>query len=230
MPLPALPPRTLRSRSQRINGLAGFTLIEMAVALVVVALLLGSLLAPLSSQVEQRKISEAQKILEQINDALMGFAMSQTPARLPCPDTDIPADGLENTPCVAASIEGAVPWATLGVPATDPWGQLYRYRVTGTFAAGPILLTSTGNLRVCTINTCGAGTLVATNVPAVVFSTGPVVVRVVPSPDEVENTNNNADFVSRTFSSVAGSEFDDVVTWISDKVLLNRLVAAGKLP
>src|SRR3990172_12353054 len=176
MPLPARPPRTLRSRSQRINCHAGFTLIEMAVALVVVALLLGSLPAPLSSQVEQRKISEAQKILEQINDALMGFAMSQTPARLPCPDT-VGNDGLEDAcPFTAgSSTEGNVPWQTLAVPAADPWGQRYQYRVNGAFtttqANGPpyLSLTTTpsgacnppgspavGNIRICVDSACSS--------------------------------------------------------------------------
>ena len=39
----------------------GFTLIELAVVIVVIALLLGSILVPLTSQVEQRKVLETQK-------------------------------------------------------------------------------------------------------------------------------------------------------------------------
>jgi len=247
MPLPACPPRILRSRSRRINRHAGFTLIEMAVALVVVALLLGSLLAPLSSQVEQRKISEAQKILEQINDALMGFAMSQTPARLPCPDTN--GDGLEDAcPFTAgSSTEGNVPWQTLAVPAADPWGQRYQYRVNGAFtttqANGPpyLSLTTTpsgacnppgspavGNIRICVDSACSS--TLANGVPAIIYSRGPNGTQPPTSADELENADIDCLFVSRTFSSVTGTEFDDVVTWISAPVLYSRLVTAQKLP
>jgi hypothetical protein len=50
---------------------------------------------------------------------------------------------------------------------------------------------------------------------------------------EAQNPNPNggsADrvFVSRGPSSVAGHEFDDLVTWIPVPTLLNRLVIAGQ--
>ncbi len=44
-------------------GLSGFSLVELAIAIFVIALLLGSILIPLSTQVEQRKTSETQKAL-----------------------------------------------------------------------------------------------------------------------------------------------------------------------
>ena len=43
---------------------SGFSLIEMAVALFVIVLLLGSLLVPLSTQVEKRRYSETEKQIE----------------------------------------------------------------------------------------------------------------------------------------------------------------------
>lgn len=232
MPLPDRY-HTLESVLKHPSRRAGFTLIEMAVALVVLTLVLGSLLAPLTSQVEQRKISEAQKILDQINDALMGFAMSQATARLPCPDTD--GDGQENA-CADSNLSNAtggnIPWVTLGVPATDPWGQRYRYRVNNAYGTQivltpPMAPSGNGALRVCAETACA--TLLATNVPAVVYSLGPNGAQAPSSPDETENTNNDRTFVSRTFSSATGAEFDDVVTWISAPLLLNRLVNASKL-
>ena len=48
----------------------GFTLIEMAVAVFIITLLLGSILVPLTTQVEQRQISDTQKALEEIKEAL----------------------------------------------------------------------------------------------------------------------------------------------------------------
>lgn len=217
---------------------AGFTLIELAVALVVIALLLGTLLSPLTAQVQQSRISETQKILDQINDALIGFAISQTPPRLPCPDTT--GDGIEDV-CPNAfatqSTGGNLPWVTLGVPATDPWGQRYQYRVNnqiGTsipnnFQFNP---SGAGLLRVCSVSACSAGTVVANNLPAVILSRGPNGAATPTSADELANTDNNGDFVGRTYSAVGSGlgEFDDIVTYISMPVLFSRLVSAQKLP
>lgn len=64
---------------------AGFTLVELAVTLFIVALLLGSVLVPLQTQVESRKIEETQRILEQAREALLGYASSF--GYFPCPAT-----------------------------------------------------------------------------------------------------------------------------------------------
>lgn len=225
---------------------SGFTLIEMAVALLIVVLLLGSLLGPLSTQVESRKIAEAQRGLDQINEALVGFALAQTPPRLPCPDTN--NDGVEDPVgggCTLAGLEGNVPWVTLGIPGIDPWGSFYRYRVTQAFAqVGGFNLTTAGTISVCTTNTCNPASTVLTNsAPAVVLSHGPngrgainaATLIANPAPtaaDETENSDADTILVSRTKSesgSVAG-EFDDLVQYVSVNVLRSRLVSAQKLP
>ena len=61
----------------------GFTLIEMAIVLMIVGLLLGGMLVPLSAQMDQRNISDTQKSLSEIKEALIGYAMAN--GRLPCP-------------------------------------------------------------------------------------------------------------------------------------------------
>src|SRR5258707_15770270 len=109
----------------------GFTLIELAVALFIITLLLGSLLVPLSTQVEQKQISDTQKTLDEIKDALQGFAVAN--GYLPCPDTD--NDGAENVTVATGKCTGAVaniavgnlPWQTLGVASADVWGNRFRY-------------------------------------------------------------------------------------------------------
>ena len=52
------------------------------------------------------------------------------------------------------------------------------------------------------------------------------------SPDELENTNADFNFVSRTPSKVgdASGEFDDLVVWISDGLLRSRVCPAGGCP
>jgi prepilin-type N-terminal cleavage/methylation domain-containing protein len=52
--------KILQESTVKMNR-AGFTLVEMAIVLVIVGLLLGGLLMPLSAQIEQRRIGETQK-------------------------------------------------------------------------------------------------------------------------------------------------------------------------
>lgn len=180
---------------RRIDFETGFSLIELAIVLVVVALLLGGLLVPLTMQIEQQKIRETQKTLEEVKEALVGYALShisQPNGRpyLPCPDINVaisgftPNDGLEDrnpTTGSCADQEGNVPWATLGTADADSWGNRFRYRVHPNFSFSGVassamdgfqLATSltTPTIRVCTGNAC-VSTL-ATAVPAVILSHG----------------------------------------------------------
>src|SRR5687767_8707088 len=62
----------------------GFTLVEIAIAIFIIMLLLGSILVPLTTQVEQRQVSETQKMLKDIKEALISHAVAK--GYLPCPD------------------------------------------------------------------------------------------------------------------------------------------------
>ena len=175
---------------------AGFTLVEMAIVLVIVGLLLGGLLMPLSAQVEQQRISETQKALEEIKEALLGFAIAN--GRLPCPApaataTGAALAGLEPNPIAAGgctNVAGVLPWATLGVSETDAWGNRYTYRVTREFTRtvpqtpftsaaclppmpNPTLaafaLCSRGDM---TLLSTGGGSTLSSTIPVVVISHG----------------------------------------------------------
>lgn len=150
---------TIRGFSQ-VPDQSGFTLIEVAMAFVVVALLVGGLLVPLTMQIEQQKIRETQKAMEEIKEALIGYALahSSTPNNrpyLPCPDVTasvsgqvgmVPNDGLEDRcpdvsgACAAVGegqcpvAEGNIPWSTLGVADADGWTNRMRYRVHPNFS------------------------------------------------------------------------------------------------
>ncbi|MFH1493281.1 MAG: prepilin-type N-terminal cleavage/methylation domain-containing protein [Pseudomonadota bacterium] len=142
------------------NSGQGFSLVELAIVLVVVALLLGGLLVPLTMQIEQQKIRETQKSMEEIKEALIGYAIVNN--RLPCPDSDL--DGLENppTPTVAPNTpvagqttqtffclvdEGGLPYQTLGVSREDGWNNRFHYRVTPAFTQRTVIIDSTtGNV------------------------------------------------------------------------------------
>ena len=121
----------------------GFTLVELAVVIAIVALLLGALLVPMATQYQLQKNKEAERDLREINEALIGFAIAN--GRLPWPDRNATPDGIENTPPGFALVpptpvaspctvcEGLLPWQTLGVAPTDPWGRIYRYRISPEF-------------------------------------------------------------------------------------------------
>jgi len=210
----------------------GFTLVEMAIVLIIIGLLVSTLLAPLSAQRDLKDYSQVRTDLEQIQEALYGYAVVN--GSLPCPDTngDGIADacgGLTN----ATSTGGNIPWVTLGVQISDPWGRPYQYRVNDSF--GTIFSLSTagtglGILRVCTDSTCVA--TVANNVPAVIYSSGKNgAVQPPISADELENRVTAGATFDRTFVSHNFSPtFDDVVVWLSPNILFNRMVTAGKLP
>jgi prepilin-type N-terminal cleavage/methylation domain-containing protein len=189
----------------------GFTLIELAIVLAVVGLVIGGLLIPLGTQIEQHKIRETQKALDEIKEALVGYALSHVAVDgkpyLPCPDTD--GDGLEDARSVTTgdcpSFEGRVPRATLGTARTDGWGRQFRYRVERLFSnnqTGFVLNTSPSpTLRVCSSSASCSTTVIASGLPAVIVSHGKngygarddqsnvVAVPAAVSTDELENIN-----------------------------------------
>ena len=83
------------------NAAGGFTLVELAVVIAIIALLLGALLVPLATQHQLRKNKEAERELREIKEALIGFAIAN--GRLPWPDIDFLPDGLENVGWFKAS-------------------------------------------------------------------------------------------------------------------------------
>jgi len=240
----------------------GFTLVEIAVAIFIITILLGSILVPLTTQVEQRQVSETQKMLEDIKEALFGHAVAK--GYLPCPDrtsggagtaNDTANDGVEdyNTGtgvCFSTTASGNVPWVTLGLGASDPWGNRFRYRVTAAYAqrspAAPFNLTTAATLAVTATS---GGTLLTAASPdgavAVILSHGKNgygalnaltgTTRPAPtSADEVDNTagGTTSSYTSRTITPVGSTagEFDDIVIWLGKYALFNRMVTAGKLP
>lgn len=217
----------------------GFTLIELAMVMFVVALLIGGMLLPLSAQRDLRNSGDTEKALGEIREALIGFAASHSAADgkpyLPCPDTN--DDGVEDRAGnVCTNQEGRIPWVDLGLGQTDAWNNRFRYRVTPAFSNNAIgfALTSTSTLRVCTDSTCAA--TVATAVPAVIvshgnngagaFNTAGGTNAVATDANELENTDGDNDFVSKT----PDLGYDDLVIWLSPNILFSRMLTAGRLP
>lgn len=231
------------SRSpNRLRRQNGFTLTELAIVLIIVALLISGMLVPLSAQKEMKDTTETQKQLAEIREALLGFALIHK--RLPCPDRDTDPSasgyGLEEPSCASSvSEEGFLPWKTLGVSAMDAWGTRrtvaasprlgdWRYRVDRNFASSTSLISlttpfSTDDSLVIQDHS-GINLTSTTERPiAIVFSTGPN-----HTPD---GQNNSYEGTSGIYEAGERTNaFDDIVIWVSRPVLFNRLIAAGRLP
>lgn len=170
----------------------GFTLVELSVVLVIITLLMTGLVPTISSQIAQQKTSDTRNKLDEIRNALLGFAVIN--GRLPYPSCGtLPANttyaGIEITPASAALCTSSandiatLPWATLGVAETDAWGRRYSYRVKSTFAdttegSSASCPTSSGiSFQICStgdivIKESSSGSNIASNLPLVVVSHG----------------------------------------------------------
>lgn len=151
----------------------GFTLLELVLALFIMAILAASLAMPLSAQVALRRTEETRRQLDEARDALLGFAAAN--GRLPCPATETsrgeesfaPGSDARDGLC-AAFFDGYLPAATLGLSPLDPegfardaWGSTanrLRYAVFGGRAVGGIAnpLTRVNGVRLATLDEIGS--------------------------------------------------------------------------
>ena len=232
------------------KAVSGFSILEMAIVMVIVATLLGGLLVSISQTQEMNNRTDAESTLDDIKDALYGFA--QANGRLPCPATTTSV-GAEAPIGGGACTQrfGFVPWSTLGLSGAlntdnllmDSWLSPYRYAVTDqngnafTTAGQMSAVTMAAlapDLRICDSNTCA--TVLFDSAPAVILSLGADWATFT-SADEVENSGettingyrhgNNNDFVSTDYIE---NTFDDIITWISPSILYTKMIAAGQLP
>jgi type II secretory pathway pseudopilin PulG len=241
-----------KHRSKFKATTSGFSIIELAIVLAIVSTLLGGLLLSLSEVRESTNRTDAVNTMDEIKEALYGFA--QINGRLPCPATttslgaEVPAGG-----GVCTQRYGFLPWSTLGLSGPtnadnllmDGWLSPYRYNVSNVSAsafttAGQIRALGMGalapNLQICTDSACGAGTVLFNSAPAVIVSLGANFATFT-SANERANSGettqngyrhaNNNNFVSTVYNEAT---FDDMITWLSPSILFTRMIAAGQLP
>lgn len=260
----------------------GFSLLELALGLSIVAVMLSALLVPLATQVEQRRTEESRRLLEEAREALIGFAIGNR--RFPCPATGTnggreffrqtaPAGGAANGLC--EQYRGFLPARDLGLSPLDANGYLLdgfgtqdnrvRYAVADvqwtstnnrvyTAAGGmaglgiDLIAASSNRLTVCNRKNPANDVSCPSDPGDFTLSSGDSIVIVWSAgkepgsrstdearnnfvPDASDNTvSTNQVFVSRTQSDKAGSEFDDMLLWVSPNILIARMVAAGRLP
>jgi len=234
----------------------GFSLVEMAVVLIILGFVIGALLLPIQAQREQLFQSQTNNLLEISKKSLLGYAQSQ--GRLPCPAIEASNGAEDQTPAGSGTCTqqlGFLPAATLGIQPTDvngfaldAWGNRILYAVTQTNNGGAVtpdfttvndmnnvgIATLQPNLRVCVTSTaagCTSTINVVNNAVAVIYSLGPTGSAVAGGADENENLDIDTVFISHEPHSVndPNGEFDQVVTWISPYILYNAMIEAGQL-
>lgn len=235
----------------------GFTLAELAIVTVIVALLVGGMMVSLSASKEIADVNETQKQLATISDSLLGFAASQ--GRLPCPAT-VASGGAESplgTGACTNPRDGFLPASTLGLSpvndqglAVDRWGNPIRYAVFPNNITVDNPFTTPGAMKTIGLETlaisggstrkllhvCGLdGAPNASSCGTATKLTENAVAVVFSqgkngsnSMSALEAENTDDDIVFVSGTPTAG--FDDLVVWISPNVLYNRMIAAGRLP
>lgn len=196
------------------KNISGFTLVELAIVLVIVGVLLGSFIGSLASRIETTQRNDAKKQLEDIKAAILGFAAAE--GKLPCPSTTVSAGSADPADGACTLQHGFVPGRTLGLDGAynldnlliDTWGNPIRYSVTTdpsfTTAGNMAATTMAGlapNLIVCSedsanANSCSAGLELIDSAPFILLSLGKdgsaFVTNVAPNSDQGENAGEVA--------------------------------------
>lgn len=236
---------------------SGFTLIEIAVVLVIIGLLVGSFIGTFASRIDTTRRDEVRNELDDIKRVLMAHAFSKTPPHLPCPDTNVPPDGLEDRTagvCDAGTAIGYLPWRNLGMGNEDAWANRYGYWVNNAYAENNVGFTLNspdegGSNAAIETREGDADFNMVQNAVAVIFSHGKnglgaystegVAQPAIPAPgnghdDENENTDADLVFMARypseEGSASVGGVFDDIVVWINSYELKAKMVETGVLP
>ena len=122
----------------------GFTLVEMAIVMVIMGLLLSAIIGVSNAQIQQGRISATKQKEDLIRLAIINYITRNN--RLPCPAIPTIAEGVAGYgveapllgACTGTVINGAVstgivPWTSLGLTdenATDGYYNRFTYQVT----------------------------------------------------------------------------------------------------
>lgn len=223
----------------------GFTLVEMAVVLLILTLLAGSLTVGLSRHVTRRAETATDEALDEARDALLGYVVRK--GFFPCPAKS-PTDGTEDREAgTCKKTVGLLPWATLGIQGVDGWAHRLRYAATLKYTS-KITGTDDGDIEIVTRNLDGAELKLTTEggkTPVVILSHGSngfgaidqdgnVLLAPPTGTDEARNASGDGrQFYSRPLSEnsgASGGAFDDRITWLSPNLIAHRLITVGRLP
>ena len=146
-----------------------FTLVEMAVVLIIIGLVISGLLVSLTAQVEQRNFNETRASIENVKEALLGYAMAN--GRFPCPAVaptgvvtavESPVNAATTGVACTNPLNGYVPGVTLGLSPKDTggyvldgWNNPIRYAISNVSDGTYFIFTNSTGMKNAS---AGAGT------------------------------------------------------------------------
>jgi len=220
----------------------GFTLIEMAIVLVVIGLVVGGGLAAVGPVIQSAKTTETKAKLDTLEAALTLYAMQNS--CLPCPAANN-GDGTGQFTALASgcgtgctSVRGVVPWQTLGLSrpdGSDAFGTRIRYEVTaGLVVAGSMERSGTTYTPLGTVDVQTAAAATVTSAAAYVLvsygpnrqggygeTTGTQIPADGISTVEPENADADDLYYQDDSTLVSGTTyFDDIVRWRSKPIIV----------
>ncbi len=117
----------MKFRQAVANGQDGFTLLEIAIVMVIIGVLTGGGISLMKVLTERKARNASVEYLKQTRSTLIGFAENN--GRLPWADSD--ADGGENN----GTTLGSLPYRTLQIAPSDAYARVLRYEVRASLAA-----------------------------------------------------------------------------------------------
>lgn len=238
---------------------SGFSLIELAVVLLILTILLSLGIGAISSVYASRQYGKTAENVDSLRTALGNYLRKN--GHLPCPDVDFNApDGTgeddrataNNATTTCTQPFGTVPYLALGLDrdvALDGWDNFFTYMVSNTDDGVPGRNRDWTRTNQFFVGNDGGltdlGPSGIINAVVAILSHGPngsgawttkgtqnVLPDAATRPDELDNTNNDGDFVDRQPTGDAaaiGGPIDDLVISILSNDLLSPLIRDGAL-
>jgi len=212
----------------------GFSLIELAIGLLIFSMILFMGIGLLSIVNKQKKLADSERVLARAEDALLGYILVY--GRLPCPDDRSDADFGEN--CGSYTPPAFLPYDTVNLPAPSTGAgspKIIYYDVTQVLTMGGVQRDITA---FCTVlwktarEVAGGGTIpgirvqVCVNPPACtnLRDVAAVLINNFEGPLRGDNADNDNIYESESRSYEEGV-YDDKVKEISYQELLEKICA-----
>lgn len=199
----------------------GFTLIEIAIVMVIIGLLTGAGMSLMSMLTKRKARNETVDYLKEVKGALISYANIN--GRLPWADTD--GDGNENS----GATSGDLPYSTLGARPKDSYIRLLTYALNTNLGTdrgttcGALRASLSGNPLV--VDADGAST--SFSIAAIIISAGPmdadsdgnVFDDITSGPYQGDNTDGNPNYIRHPPTDT----FDDLVSYIGGNELYGEI-------
>lgn len=112
--------------SSPLGNQHGFTLLEIAVVMIIIGILAGGGVSLMKVLTERKTRTATVEYLQQARQALISFTVNN--GRLPWADSD--GDGLENS----GAVSGSLPFLTLRIAPADAYKRILRYALNANLA------------------------------------------------------------------------------------------------